>query len=130
MGRKKKSVQEVAVVTESLAVDESPVNDLRADLEEINTYDSVIGYILRNSTSAAINLKDPTKIVHYAVLSSSTLDASEVFSEDFNLGNVKNIILEGKDIKMISLTISENKVSVFMEKDGDCEKVLRKLNSL
>ena len=130
MGKKKKNVQEVAVLTESLAVEESHVNDLRADLEEINTYDGVIGYILRNSTSAAIDLKDPTKIIDYAVLSSSTLDASEAFSEDFNLGAAKSIIVEGKDIKVISLAISENKISVFMEKEGDCEKVLRKLHIL
>jgi predicted regulator of Ras-like GTPase activity (Roadblock/LC7/MglB family) len=127
MVRKKKSAQEVAAVTEPLAVEESLGNSLRANLEEINTYNGVIGYILRNSTSAAIDLKDPTKIIDYAILSSAALDASEVLSEDFKLGAMKNIIVDGKDVKVISLTVSENKISVFMEKEANCEKVLRKL---
>jgi len=129
MGKKKKSIQEVTAVTEPLAIEESHSNNLRANLEEIKTYDDVIGYILRNSTSAAIDLKDPTKIIDYAVLSSSALDASEVLSEKFNLGAVKKIIIEGKDTKILSLTISENRISIFMNKDADCEKVLRKIHS-
>lgn len=53
MGKKKKSIQEVTAVTEPLAIEESHANNIRANLEEIKTYDDVIGYILRNSTSAA-----------------------------------------------------------------------------
>jgi predicted regulator of Ras-like GTPase activity (Roadblock/LC7/MglB family) len=130
MGKKKKSVQEVAAVTEPLAVEESSVNNLRASLEEIKTYDGVIGYILRNSTSAAIDLNDPTKIIDFAILSSSALDAGEVLSEEFNLGTVKSIIVEGNDVKVLSLTVNENRISVFMDREVDCEKVLRKLCSL
>lgn len=130
MARKKKTVQEIATVTEPLTVEESHVNNLRAKLEEIKTYDGVIGYILRNSTSAAIDLKDPTKLIDYAILSSSALDAGEVLSEDFNLGDVKSIIVDGKDVKVLSLTVSDNRISVFMDKEANCEKVLRKLHGL
>jgi len=130
MARKKKTVQEVAAVTEPLAVEESHMNNLRANLEEIKTFDGVIGYILRNSTSAAIDLKDPTKLIDYAILSSSALDAGEVLSEDFNLGDVKSIIVDGKDVKVVSLTVSDNRISVFMDKEANCEKVLRKLHGL
>lgn len=130
MARKKKTVQEIATVTEPLTVEESHVNNLRAKLEEIKTYEGVIGYILRNSTSAAIDLKDPTKLIDYAILSSSALDAGEVLSEDFNLGDVKSIIVDGKDVKMLSLTVSDNRISVFMDKEANCEKVLRKLHGL
>lgn len=130
MARKKKTVQEIAPVTEPLTVEESHVNNLRENLEEIKTYDGVIGYILRNSTSAAIDLKDPTKLIDYAVLSSSALDASEALSEDFNLGDVKSIIVEGKNVKVLSLTVSDNRISIFMDKEANCEKVLRKLHDL
>lgn len=125
--KKKKSVQEAAATTEPVAVEEAVENNLRESLEEIKTYDGVIGYILRNSTSAAIDLKDPTKIIDYAILSSSALDASEVLSEDFDLGTVKNIIVEGNDAKVLSLTVDENKISVFMDREADCEKVLKKI---
>lgn len=130
MARKKKTIQETVTVTEPLSVEESHVNNLRTNLEEIKTYDGVIGYILRNSTSAAIDLKDPTKLIDYAILSSSALDAGEVLSEDFNLGDVKSIIVDGKNVKVLSLTVSDNRISVFMDKEANCEKVLRKLHSL
>ena len=128
MPRKKKTVQNLAAVTEPLTV-ETSTNDLRARLDEIKAYDGVIGYILRNSTSAAIDLKDPTKIIDYAILSSSALDASQEMSELFNLGDVKDIIVEGKDVKVLSLTVDENKISVFMEKNADCSKILKKLRA-
>jgi len=130
MVKKKRSFQEFEAVTEPIAVEEaSSMNNIRTNLEEIKTYNGVIGYILRNSTSAAIDLNDPTKIIDYAILSSSALDAGEELSELFNLGDVKDIIVEGKGVKMLSLTVGENKVSIFMEKDADCEKILRKLHS-
>jgi predicted regulator of Ras-like GTPase activity (Roadblock/LC7/MglB family) len=128
MVRKKRSAQEVAAVTEPIAVEAASAGNLRGSLEEIKTYEGVIGYILRNSTSAAIDLKDPTKIIDYAILSSSALDASEDLSELFNLGKIKEIIIEGKDIKVLSLFVGENKISVFMEKNTDYEKILKKLH--
>lgn len=128
MARKKKTIQEIATVTEPLTIEESHDNNLRANLEEIKTYDGVIGYILRNSTSAAIDLKDPTKLIDYAILSSSALDASEALSEDFNLGDVKSIIVDGKDVKVLSLTVSDNRISVFMDKEANSEKILKKLH--
>jgi predicted regulator of Ras-like GTPase activity (Roadblock/LC7/MglB family) len=128
MVKKKRSFQEVAAVAEPVTIEETiSVNNLRANLDEIKTYDGVVGYILRNSTSAAIDLKDPTKLIDYAIISSSALDASEELSKVFDLGAVKDIIVEGKAIKVLSLTVDENRISVFLEKDADCEKILKKL---
>lgn len=130
MVKKKKSFPETAAITEPLAVEETTSEkNLRTSLEEIKNYDGVIGYILRNSTSAAIDLKDPTKIIDYAILSSSALEASEKLCELFDLGEAKNINVEGKDVKVLSLVIDDNRISVFMEKNADCEKVLRKLHT-
>jgi len=131
MVKKKRIVDEVETVTETLALEAStPVDNLRAILDEVKAYDGVIGYILRNSASAAIDLKDPAKIIDYAILSSTALDASEELSELFNLGEVSDVIIEGKNAKMLSLSVNENKISVFMEKDADHGKILRKLHSL
>jgi len=127
MVKKKKDFQ-ASIETEPIAVEEAtPMNDLRSYLEEVKTYNHVIGYILRNSTSAAIDLKDPTKIVDYAILSSSSFDAGEELSKLFDLDEVKNVVIEGKEVKVLSLRVEENKVSVFLEKDVDCDKILRKL---
>lgn len=129
MGRKKRSDQ-VATVTDSVVVETTSADNLRSSLEEIKNYEGFVGYILRNSTSAAIDLKDPTKIIDYAILSSSALDASVELSELFNLGEVKEIVVEGENVKVLSLTIDENKISVFIEKNADCEKILKRLHSL
>ena len=129
MVKKKKSSKEIVTETEPLAIEEAtPETKLRENLEEIKTYEGVIGYILRNSTSAAIDLKDPTKIIDYAILSSSALEASEELSELFNLGETRNIVVEGKDIKVLSLTVDENRISIFADKDVDFGKILKKLH--
>jgi len=129
MVKKKRSFQEVTAANEPVAVETTSVGSLRASLEEIKTCNGVIGYILRNSTSAAIELKDPTKIIDYVILSSSALDACEELSRVFDLGEVKDIVVEGKDIKVLSLAVDENKISIFMEKNVDCEEILERLHS-
>lgn len=132
MNKKKRTIQEtVAEVTEPVAVEETAqAADLRANLDEIKTYGGVIGYIQRNTTSAAIDLKDPTKIVDYAVLSSSALDALEVLTELFDLGDPQNIVVEGKNAKMLSMVIQENRISIIMEKNAECGRILGKLNTI
>jgi predicted regulator of Ras-like GTPase activity (Roadblock/LC7/MglB family) len=100
---------------------------LRAKLEEIKSSEGVTGYILRNTHSATIDLKDPTRLIDYAILSSSAIDASEELSGLFDLGNVSSIVIEGKSIKMLSLTVDENKISIFAEKNVDCEALRKTL---
>jgi predicted regulator of Ras-like GTPase activity (Roadblock/LC7/MglB family) len=131
MTKKRRDFQEITTVTEPIATVEETThaNNLRASLEEIKNYDGVIGYILRNSTSASIDLKDPTKIIDYAIISSSAIDASQELSELFDLGSAKSVSVEGKNAKMLSMTIDENKISVFMEKNADSDKVLKRLHA-
>jgi len=127
---KKNKKEQIAAEAEPVEIEATPEDDLRAGLEEIKEYEGVIGYILRNTKSATVDLKDPTKIIDYAILSSSAFDTSNELSELFDLGNVKNIVVEGKDAKVLSLTSGENKISVFMEKDVEHSKALAKLQSL
>jgi len=130
MVKKKRVVQEVSDVAEPVALEETTVdNSLRASLEEIKKYDGVIGYIQRDTTSASIDFKDPTKIMDYALLSSLAFDAGRDFSELFDIGDVKSTLVGGKNVKMLSVIIGENKISVFMEKNADAEKVLTRLQA-
>jgi hypothetical protein len=98
MVKKRKETEETVISEEPIAV-ESAVSDdrLRTSLEEIKNYDGVIGYIMRNTTSASIDLKDPAKIVDYAILSSTAFEATDEFSRLFGLGNLKNITVKGKN---------------------------------
>lgn len=130
MTKKKKFDQEVATLTEPITIEETAhSNNLRSSLEEIKNYNGVVGYILRNTISASIDLKEPEKIIDYAILSSSAIDASRELSELFGLGDARNIVVEGKGIKMLSLTIDENKISIFMERNADSEKIIKKLHA-
>jgi predicted regulator of Ras-like GTPase activity (Roadblock/LC7/MglB family) len=129
MVKKRRDFQEIETVEEPLAVEETATGkNLRTSLEEINNYPGVVGYILRNTTSAAIDLKDPSRIIDYAILSSSALEASKDLSNLFNLGEVKDILIEGKDTKMLAIEIDENKISVFMEKNADTQRISRRLH--
>ena len=129
MVKQKKNIQETASEYEPIAIERAAhEDDLRLILEDIKKSDAIIGYILRNTTSAAIDLKDPTKVIDYAILSSAAFDASEQLSELFDLGKVKNIIVEGKDTKTLHMRIGENNISIFMEKSADTRKILEQMH--
>lgn len=100
---------------------------LRANLEEIRNYDGIVGYILKNTNSASIDLKDPAKIIDYAILSSTTFDSTEELSKLFNLEGIKDITINGKNLKMISLTIENNRISIFLENSSDSDRVLQRI---
>jgi len=102
-------------------------NELQERLKNIKTRQGIIGYILRTSRSASIDLKDPTKIIDYAVLSSTTLDAAADLSETFELGETQNILLEGKDAKILLLKVEDQRLSIFMDRNVDHEKIYRDL---
>jgi len=86
-----------------------------------------MGYILREAKSATIDLKDPTKIMDYALLSFSALEAGEKLSSIFDLGELKTIVVEGKDLKFLNLYKNGKKVSVFMEKNVDHNQIFKQL---
>jgi len=102
-------------------------HDLRSMLDKIKTRDGVTGYILRASTSATVDIKDPGKIIDYAVLSTSALEAGESLSEAFGLGKLSSIVVKGKDLKMLLITIDEQRISIFMDKAVDHNAIRREL---
>jgi predicted regulator of Ras-like GTPase activity (Roadblock/LC7/MglB family) len=135
MVKKKKSIlsetQTTVIVDDETSVtpvEENPAfENLSAQLAEIRKINGVVGYILRSATSATIDLKEPGKIVEYAILSSQVLDSSKEISDLFEIGDVENILVEGKDIKVLCMTIGENKISIFMEKTVDHADILNRI---
>ena len=112
---------------ESLVEKNEEAETLKAKLESIKDMPEVIGYILRNSRSATIDAKDPTKIIDYAMLSSATIEAAEKLVDSFQIGEAEKIVLEGDTAKLLSLSIGENSISVFMEKNAKEDKIYRNL---
>jgi predicted regulator of Ras-like GTPase activity (Roadblock/LC7/MglB family) len=102
-------------------------HDLRSMLDKIKTRDGVIGYILRASTSATVDIKDPGKIIDYAVLSTSALETGESLLEAFGLGKLSSVVAKGKDLKMLLITIGEQRISIFMDKNVDHNSIRKEL---
>ena len=98
-------------------------------LKKLKDQEGIIGYILRSQDSASIDLKDPSKVINYAVLSASAFETGERFSNLFELGGVDTVLLEGQEIKVLTRVVNNNRLSVFMEKDVDCEKTCADLIS-
>jgi predicted regulator of Ras-like GTPase activity (Roadblock/LC7/MglB family) len=103
---------------------------VRAILDEIKANDGIDGYILRNTRAASIDLNDPTKLIDYAVLSSSAKEAGEELSQTFDLGEIENVLIDGKSGKLLFLTVSEIDISVFMEKSVDHAKICETLSNI
>jgi len=132
---KKKSAQESAT---PIFVDEDEIaapeeedqtfKDLNEKLAKIRKNRGVIGYILRNTTSATIDLKEPEKIVEYAIFSSQVLDSSQEISNLLETGDVENVLIEGKDNKVLCMKIDGNKISIFMEKDADDTDIQKQIS--
>ena len=102
--------------------------DLSDKLAKIRKYPGVLGYIIRNTTTATIDLNEPEKIVEYAIFSSQLLDSSQEISDQFELGDVTSVLIEGKQSKALCINIEGNKISIFMEKDADDADILKQIS--
>ena len=40
-------------------------------------------------------------------------------AKQFNLGETESVLVEGKDIKMLCMSLGENRISVFMDKSAN-----------
>lgn len=101
--------------------------DLRVILERIKSREGIIGYIIRGTTSASVDIKDPSKIIDYAALSAEAIESGENLSNMFGLGKICDIITEGKNLKVLSLTRGEQQLSIFMEKTIDHNAVRKEI---
>jgi predicted regulator of Ras-like GTPase activity (Roadblock/LC7/MglB family) len=101
----------------SVGEENSSFAGLSATLTEIRKLEGVLGYILRSNSSAIIDLNEQDKIIEYAILSSQIYDSSLEMANQFNLGAAESILVEGKAIKILCLTLGENKISIFLEKN-------------
>ena len=135
MVKKKQSLHETS--TTVIVDDEADVTpneedkvftNLSQTLAEIRKETGVIGYILRSNTSATIDLKEPEKIIEYAIFSSQVLDSSREISELFKLDAIKSVLIEGKETKALCMDIDGIKISIFMERNADHTDILKRVS--
>jgi hypothetical protein len=124
--------QSATELSDSTAVisvgDDSPMFvDLAASLVEIRKLNGILGYILRNNTAAIIDLTEQDKIIEYAILSYQISESSNEISKQFNLTNIKSVLVEGKTVKVLCMNISGNQISVFMEKTANFDSLMKRI---
>ncbi len=100
---------------------------LQTVLEEILTSDKISGYILRTSQKAFVNLKNPSDLLDYAILSSQAFETSIQLSEKLKLGEIEKILIEGKTTRVLCIELGGKTLSVFMEKNVDPDSVFSKI---
>jgi predicted regulator of Ras-like GTPase activity (Roadblock/LC7/MglB family) len=100
---------------------------LQKKLHYIKDQEGVIGYILRDEKSASIDLKDPKKIIEYAMLSSTAFDVGQNISEDLQMGELQTLLLESEETKLLSMKIDERRLSLFMEKNVNHKKIYKEI---
>ena len=88
-------------------------------LQGIRRNPYVHGYILKGDTKATVDLNDQAKIMEYAMLSSQAFESAETLAATFKLGAPENIVIEGKDLKVLCVDMGQNRISLFMEKGTD-----------
>jgi predicted regulator of Ras-like GTPase activity (Roadblock/LC7/MglB family) len=133
VNKKQNQETETAIVVDEDEIAATPeedqtFKDLSDKLAEIRKDKDVIGYIIRNKTSATIDLDKPEKLVEYAIFSSQVLDSSQEISAQFELGDVESVLIEGKESKALCINIEGNKISIFMEKNADHADILKQIS--
>ncbi|MGD9131896.1 MAG: roadblock/LC7 domain-containing protein [Candidatus Bathyarchaeota archaeon] len=106
---------------------EDELEELQEKLQEIKDQEGIIGYILKGTKSASIDLKDPTKTVDYAVLSSTTFDASTNMAEALQMGEPQKIIIESEETKVMTMKVNNHHLTIFMEKNVNHNNLYKKL---
>ena len=102
--------------------------NLNNNLKNLNKLKGVLGYIIRNTSSATIDLKEPEKLVEYAIFTSQVMDSSMELAELFALGDLNTILVEGEELKVLIMMIKENKINLFMQKSVDHIELAKKVS--
>ena len=100
---------------------------LQEKLKEVKNQEGITGYIFRSSNSAAIDLKDPQKIIDYAMLSSAILDVINDMTEKLQVGEMETAVVESEETKLLSKKLEDKHLTIFMEKIVDHNKLCKEL---
>jgi hypothetical protein len=100
---------------------------IQEKLQTVKDQEGILGYIMKDPKSASVDLKDPTKMIDYALVSSTVREISQSMTESLQIGEVDSIILESETTKLLSMNINSHHISLFMKKDVNHDKLSKKL---
>jgi len=118
-----------AVPTESVENEDSAFVSLGLSLAEIRKLKGVTGYILRGSASAILDLAELDKISQYAALTYQLNESSLEIAKQLKVAEVKSVLVEGGNVKVLFMRIGENKIGVFMEKSYNHSLIIKRILS-
>jgi predicted regulator of Ras-like GTPase activity (Roadblock/LC7/MglB family) len=115
-----------ALITPSVEEENPAFADLQVSLSEISNLPGVTGYILRSSTKAVIDISEQDRIINYALLSSQIRQSSQEMAKQLNLEEMERVLIEGGKLKVLCISLIENKIDVFMEKTATHEGIIKR----
>ena len=138
---KKRSMNDAVTVEERIVIgtqldeeatcptenEDSNYADLLETVQEIRKRTGVVGFIFKSDSKATVDINDSAKIIEYAMLSSEAFDSAKTLAATFKTGDTENILVEGKNLKMLCSELGQNKISIFMEKTCNHTSILRDL---
>lgn len=107
--------------------EDSVFASLGASLAEIRKLKGVVGYILRGSTSAIVDLDEDEKVSQYALLSYQLYESSLEIAKQLSVAQVESVLVEGGKLKVLFIRIGENNISVFMEKGASHSWIIKRI---
>ena len=111
----------------SVGEDNSVFANLAGILAETRKLKGVRGYILRNNTSAIIDLAPQDKVTDYAVLSHQVYKAGQKMAKHFKLTDIESMLVEGRDVKVLCMCIGENRIGIFMDKTSAHSWIIKRI---
>jgi predicted regulator of Ras-like GTPase activity (Roadblock/LC7/MglB family) len=105
----------------------SVFSSLAASLAEIRKLSGVMGYILRSDTSAIIDLSEQERIIEYAILLSQITESSNEMAKQFKLADIESVLVEGKFVKVLCISIGDNRIGVFMERTATHASIIKRI---
>jgi predicted regulator of Ras-like GTPase activity (Roadblock/LC7/MglB family) len=76
-----------------------------------------------------VDIEEQEKISAFALLSTYIRESSFEIGKPFNLSDVESVLVEGKNVKVLCMSLGENKLDVFMEKSASDALVTKRILS-
>ena len=129
-------VKKTSVTTQIQSTETAPVisagkdfsfENVAASLCEIRKLKGVQGYILRSDSSAIVDVLEQEKLSSYALFSWQIYDSSLTMTNQFNLSGIENVLVEGKNLNVLCMSVGDNKVSIFMDKTANDGWIVKRI---
>ena len=103
--------------------------NLHSTLKEIREKNEILGFILKGSAYAVIDLDSNEDLAKFAILVSQLANFSKQVLNLHEETLARSVVLEGKGLKVLCLNIRGNEIGILMKKSNDDREILNKILS-